>query len=155
MSLSLRLLLLSLLASLLLLFEKACKALSPALEKLLTRQSNDTSRNLLLNCRYAGSSGLSNLGCLLLLLLLQCLLLLNRLRDRLISLLLIGHLRQTLVVLTFGHWHNRATARCSTFVVKSCVGLLSEFCLVLHIEGNIVREEGLADPKALIYDALG
>ena len=155
LSLSLRLLLLSLRASLLLLFEKACKALSPALEELLPRQSNDTSRNLLLNCRYAGSSGLLNLGCRLLLLLLQCLLLLNRLRDRLISLLLVSHLRQTLVVLTFSHWYYRAAARCSTFVVKSCVGLLPEFCLVLHIEGDIVREECLADSKALINNALG
>ena len=139
LSLSLGILLLSLRASLLLLLEKASKALSPALEELLTRQSNNTTRNLLLNCRYTGSSGLSNLGCLLLLLFLQCLLLLNCLRDRLISLLLVSHLRQTLVILTFGHWHNRAAARCSIFAVKSCVGLLPQFCLVLHIEGDIVR----------------
>ena len=134
LSLGLRLLLLSLWASLLLLFEEASKALSPALEKLLTRQTNDTSRNLFLDCRYTCSCGLSDLGCLLLLLLLQCLLLFNRFRDRLISLRLVGYLRQTLAILTFGHGHNRTATRCSIFVIKSRVGLLPEFCLVLHIE---------------------
>ena len=153
---SLRLLLLSLRTSLLLLFgEETSKALSPALEQLLARQSNDTRRNLLLDCRYACSCGLSDLGCLLLLLIFQCLLLFNCLRDRIFSLLLVGHLRQTLANLTFSHWYYSAAACCPTFIAKSCVGLLPEFGLVLHIEGNIVREESLADPKALINDALG
>ena len=139
--------------------------LGSALEQLLTCQAENRRRDLLLDCGYPCRSCLTDLLSTLLLLIrillleqvgLQGLLLLfDRLCDGCICGFLVGHLgNRRLLLLTFVHGDELAAASHTGIVLKGRIGLLSESGLVLHVERNVARQKVLADPKALINDAL-